>query len=214
MGFLDEKILELMNEEEENKKSATKQEEAVQSEAEELDIYQSFIEIEDERIRMIDRLLFEERLQMRMPESFQIMHPELATLKYPSERRPAIIYTDESTTINLALTITDHDLDEEEVEEFQDGMVDVLQQTQPSAKWLDEGIMLVNDVNVGVIEIVTPSLDGDIFNLMFFTPIANKALMGTFNCMEEDMEAWRPVAKAMLETLQIHSEERSGGEPL
>lgn len=203
-----------MNEEAENQKQTTEPGEIASSEKEALDIYQSFIEIEDERIRIIDRLLFEEKLQMRMPELFQEMHPELATLKYPSERRPAIIYTDESTTINLALTITNHDLDEEEVEEFQESMVDVLQQTQPSAKWLDEGITLVNDVSIGFIEIITPSLDGDIFNLMFFTPIADKALMGTFNCMEEDMEAWRPVAKAMLETLQAYSPESSGGEPL
>ena len=216
MEFLDEKIIELMNEAQENNNPASKQEETIQNqdEQEAIDIHQPVIKIDDEKVRIIDQFLFEEKLQMRMPESFQFMHPELAALKYPSERRPAIIYTDESTTINLALTITDHDLDEEGVEGFQESMVDVLQQTQSAAKWLEEGITLVSGVNVGFIEITTPSLDGDIYNLMFFTPVANKALMGTFNCMEEDMEDWRPVAKAMIETLQIHSQGPSGGEKL
>ncbi|MEG0258731.1 MAG: hypothetical protein RR651_02565, partial [Lysinibacillus sp.] len=55
----------------------------------------------------------------------------------------------------------------------------------------------------GFLEVITPAIDGDIYNLMFFASIDGQALMGTFNCMEKDIETWQPVARAMMETLQF-----------
>lgn len=210
MAFLDEKIIELMNERQ-GKNRSTPELKENDSERQEIDMYQPFISIDDEKIQIIDQPLFEGKVTIRMPKLFQLMLPELASLKYPSERRPAIIYTDDSSTINLAFNITEHPLNETNITAFQESMVEVLQQTQPSAEWFEEGVQVINDNSIGFIEVVTPALDGDIFNLLFFTPLDGKALMGTFNCMEEDMEEWRPIAKAMKETLQVYPKEIDGG---
>ncbi|MBE1555944.1 hypothetical protein [Sporosarcina limicola] len=213
MEFLDEKIIKLMNEMQEKNNPISEQKEVSQDEYEqaEIDIHQSFISINGEEIQIIEQTLFEGKVKIRMPKLFQLMLPELASLKYPSERRPAIIYTDDSTTINLAFNHTQNLLNDTGITEFQESMVEILQQTQPSAEWLEQGDRVINDKNIGFIEVITPALDGDIFNLMFFVSLDGKALIGTFNCMEEDMDDWRPVAKAMMETLQVYPKEIDGG---
>lgn len=182
-----------------------------QHELQAIDLYQDFVDIDGEDVPVIDQRILNGKITLRMPKLFSIMLPELASLKYPSERRPNIIYTDESTTINLAFNMTPHVLTEAGVAEFQENMIDVLEQAQPSAEWLDTDVIEINDKTIGFIEVITPAIDGDIFNLMFFASIDGQALIGTFNCMEEDLEDWRPIARAMMETLQFTPNGMNGG---
>ncbi|WP_238602196.1 hypothetical protein [Lysinibacillus parviboronicapiens] len=223
MKFLDEKILALRNEMREQEKHELAQKEAAlqenkpepqqeeQQELQAIDLYQDFVDIDGEDVPVIDQALLNGKITLRMPKLFSIMLPELASLKYPSERRPNIIYTDESTTINLAFNMTPHVLTETGVAEFQENMIDVLEKAQPSAEWLDTDVIEINDKTIGFIEVITPAIDGDIFNLMFFASIDGQALIGTFNCMEEDLEDWRPIARAMMETLQFTPNGMNGG---
>lgn len=226
LKFLDEKIIALRNEMREQEQHELAQQEAalkveqeepqqeVQQEIQAVDLYQYFITIDDLEVSVIDQAILEGKINLRMPKLFSIMLPELASFKYPSERRPTIIYTDESTTINLAFNMTTHSISDTEVAEFQEEMIDILEQAQPSAEWLDTDVIEINDKTIGFLEVITPAIDGDIFNLMFFASIDGQALIGTFNCMDEDFETWRPIARAMMGTLQFASNGRNGGAQL
>jgi hypothetical protein len=217
LKFLDEKIIALRNEmrEQENhelaQKEATlkKEQEPEQEDSKTIDLTQDFIEIDEQKIPVITQPVLNGKMLIRMPNLFSIMAKELASLKYPSERRPTVIYTDETSTINLALNLTDYPLRESEVEDFQENMIEVLEQAHPSAKWLDTGMMEIQEKTIAFIEIITPAIDGDIFNLMFFAALNGQTLIGTFNCMEGDLESWRPVAKAMVETFEFPLNEKN-----
>ncbi|KGR87814.1 hypothetical protein CD31_05200 [Lysinibacillus boronitolerans JCM 21713 = 10a = NBRC 103108] len=225
MKFIDEKIIALRNEmreqeqhelaqrqvaiqKEQEPEQASKQEE---QDLEKVNIYQSYIIIDDEKIGVMEQSLLDGKMTIRMPKLFSKMSTELAALKYPSDRRPNLIYTDESSSINLAFNLTPHRLQEEGVAAFQENMIDILEQAQPSADWLDTDVLKIDEKTVGFLEIITPAIDGDIFNLMFFASIEGIALIGTFNCMEEDLETWRPIARAMMESLRFASNSRNGG---
>ena len=215
MKHLDEKIIALRNEmrEQMNHESALAEKASAEKgqEIQAIDLYQTFIDIEGKPIQVIDQSIMEGKITFRMPRLFSIMDIELASLKYPSERRPNIIYTDESTTINLAFNAIQYELSDEEVEDFRDDMAEVLEQAQPSAQWMEKEMTVINDRTIGFIEVITPALDGNIYNLMFFSALDGQALIGTFNCMEDDMETWRPIARSMMETLQFASGGVGGG---
>lgn len=215
LKYLDEKIIALRNEmrEQMNHESALAEKTSAENgqEMQAIDLYQTFVDIEGKPIQVIDQSMMEGKITFRMPRLFSIMDPELASLKYPSERRPNIIYTDESTTINLAFNAIQYALSDEEVEDFRDDMAEALEQAQPSAQWMEKEMAVINDKAIGFIEVITPALDGNIYNLMFFSALDDQALIGTFNCMEEDMETWRPIARSMMETLQFIPDGGNGG---
>lgn len=218
LKYLDEKIIALRNEmrEQMNHESALAEKASAENgqEMQAIDLYQSFVDIEGKPIQVVDQKIMEGKITFRMPRLFSIMAPELAALKYPSERRPNIIYADESTTINLAFNAIQYALSDEEVEDFRDEMAEALEQAQPSAQWMEKEMAVINDKAIGFIEVITPALDGSIYNLMFFSALDNQALIGTFNCMEEDMETWRPIARSMMETLQFIPNGGNGGTQL
>lgn len=215
LKYLDEKIIALRNEmrEQMNHESASAEKAAAENgqEMQAIDLFQSFVDIEGKPIQVVDQTIMDGKITFRMPRLFSIMDPELAALKYPSERRPNIIYTDESTTINLAFNAIQYALSDEEVEDFRDDMAEALEQAQPSAQWMEKEMAFINDKTIGFIEVITPALDGSIYNLMFFSALDDQALIGTFNCMEEDMETWRPIARSMMETLQFIPDGGNGG---
>jgi len=225
MKFIDEKIIALRNEmrEQEQHELAQRQvalqkeqepepvSEQEEQDLEKVNIYQSYIIIDDEKVGVMEQSLLDGKMTIRMPKLFSKMSTELAALKYPSDRRPNLIYTDESSSINLAFNLTPHRLKEEGVAAFQENMIDILEQAQPSADWLDTDVLKIDEKTVGFLEIITPAIDGDIFNLMFFASIEGIALIGTFNCMEDDLETWRPIARAMMESLRFASNSRNGG---
>jgi len=226
LKYLDEQIIALRNEmrEQEHYELAQKEaalkaeqtppEEPIQEEQSELaaiDLYKDFVQIDEQEVPVIDQRVMDGKISFRMPKLFSIMPAQLASLKYPSERRPNIIYTDESSTINFAFNKTSHSLPDEGVAEFQENMIDVLEQAQPAAQWFDTDVIKINDKTVGFIEVMTPAIDGEIFNLMFFISIDGQALIGTFNCTEEDTETWRPIARAMMKTMQFAPNKRIGG---
>lgn len=226
MKFIDEKIIALRNEmrEQEQHELAQRQvalqkeqepeqvSEQEEQDLEKVNIYQSYIIIDEEKVGVMEQSLLDGKMTIRMPKLFSKMSTELAALKYPSDRRPNLIYTDESSSINLAFNLTPHRLKEEGVAAFQENMIDILEQAQPSADWLDTDVLKIDEKTVGFLEIITPAIDGDIFNLMFFASIEGIALIGTFNCMEDDLETWRPIARAMMESLRFASNSRNGGE--
>lgn len=226
MKFIDEKIIALRNEmrEQEQHELAQRQvalqkeqepeqvSEQEEQDLEKVNIYQSYIIIDEEKVGVMEQSLLDGKMTIRMPKLFSKMSTELAALKYPSDRRPNLIYTDESSSINLGFNLTPHRLKEEGVAAFQENMIDILEQAQPSADWLDTDVLKIDEKTVGFLEIITPAIDGDIFNLMFFASIEGIALIGTFNCMEDDLETWRPIARAMMESLRFASNSRNGGE--
>ncbi|MGC7950691.1 hypothetical protein ACPUEW_27835, partial [Bacillus sp. II_CA] len=59
-----------------------------QDNLQEVDIYQNIITIDDEEVQVIEQPLLDGKMIIRMPKLFSIMSAELASLKYPSERRP------------------------------------------------------------------------------------------------------------------------------
>ncbi|MFJ7735467.1 hypothetical protein ACIQ2D_03900 [Lysinibacillus sp. NPDC097287] len=188
-----------------NQKQSTlkENEQELQQDLQKIDLNQSSVNIDGEDIPVIDQSVLEGKITLRMPKLFSIMSPELAAIKYPSEQRPTVIYTDESTTVNLAFNLTTTALLDKGVADFQEAMIDALEQAQPSAEWLDTDVIEINDKKIGLLEVITPAADGNIFNLMFIASIDGQALMGTFNCMEKDLETWHPVARDMIETLQF-----------
>lgn len=209
MEHMDEKLLALRKETNSGNKSSDSQENDIHDE-QKIDIYADFIKLNGKLMPTTNLSLFGDTVKMRIPKIFELMPAETAALKYPSERRPKPIYTDESTSINLAFNHTDNFLDDAEMNEFQEEMVEVIKNVQPAAEFLDEGVLEIEQKPFGYIEFISPAIDDTIYNLIYLASLEERALLCTFNCLEADMEIWRPVAKAMMDSLRINIKENGG----
>ncbi|MFD2188281.1 hypothetical protein [Aquimarina celericrescens] len=147
--------------------------------------------------------LLNEKVELKIPKDFDIMSEELMKLKYPSDRRPTLVYSNESGGINIALNLTQNQASQQMIPAYQDNFVQTFKNLYPSAEWKDNGIKMINGKKVGYLELVTPAIDTEIYNLLFFTDLDGKLLLCTFNCTKKSIDKWTPIAKEIMNSLKI-----------
>lgn len=170
------------------------------------DLQQAELNLDGEKVVFARHYLLDGKVEIVMPTSFFLMSEEEAKLKYLSERRPPIIYTNESTSLNLTFNPTPYELDPDEMELFKDTMLSVLKRSQPAARWIEDGLMEVDGKTVGFCTYLTPALDCNLFLFQLFVELEGRVLIVTFNCTEEEMDDWQPLAYMMMESLKWKSE--------
>ncbi|WHX47210.1 hypothetical protein QNH46_13635 [Paenibacillus woosongensis] len=169
----------------------------------EVKLDQPFVQVGRETLSFQRYALFEDQLSLVMPSMFKPMTPQMAALKYPSERRPQLIYTNALSTINVAFNHTATPVRDKEIGEFTQGITQILRRTQKILKWYGDGVVQSPEAAVGYCEFVTPVMNGSIYNFMFFLSLEGRALMCTFNCLDQEMNDWRPVAKSIMASLRM-----------
>ncbi len=166
--------------------------------------------IEDETIEFAQIGFYENQIQMFMPVAFEEMESELMNIKYPSSRRPDYIYTSDSTSINVTMKLMEQQLKEEELEDFTEAMMNIVQKFQPGAEMLDIGMKEVNGLQIGYFDFISKALDNKIYNLMFLFIVDGHVAMGSVNCLKKEMDIWQPIAYGMLELISIENKSLDG----
>lgn len=166
--------------------------------------------IEDETIEFAQIGFYENQIQMFMPVAFEEMESELMNIKYPSSRRPDYIYTSDSTSINVTMKLMEQQLKEEELEDFTEAMMNIVQKFQPGAEMFDIGMKEVNGLQIGYFDFISKALDNKIYNLMFLFIVDGHVAMGSVNCLKKEMDIWQPIAYGMLELISIENKSLDG----
>ena len=159
--------------------------------------------INEIEIELETKTLLEDRIELKVPVDFQIMSDQLMKVKYPSENRPNLIYTDESGGINVALSLTENSASQDIIPAYADNFVQTFKNLYPSAEWKDSGVKEINGLQVGFLELVTPAIDVEIYNLMFFTELDGRLLICTFNCTRPSIDEWSPIAKEIMNSIKV-----------
>ncbi|AZH27570.1 hypothetical protein [Paenibacillus sp. M-152] len=156
----------------------------------------------DELIPLELRVILDGEIEVSVPKSFSLMPLEQTKFKYPSEHRPEVIYTSEDGTVNITFSRTESFLADEELPEFVEQMADVLRSVQPIRNWLGTQVIVNHSgLSIGMIRFVAAGVDTNLYNEILLFTHAGQVMMGTFNCMESDMEVWLSVAENTVQSL-------------
>lgn len=147
--------------------------------------------------------MLDNKVEIYIPKDFNIMTEEMAKFKYPMEKRPQLIYTNETGTVNVAFKHLPTKITQDKLEEFVGIMKKMLSKMQPSALWYGNKVIDINNRKVGYLEMITPAIDTKIYNLMFMTELDGRILMVTFNCTEPEMKALRPYSWQIMNSLKV-----------
>ncbi len=155
-------------------------------------------------IELETKTLLNGKINLKIPKSFEIMSEEMLKVKYPSERRPTLVYTNESGEINVALNLTQSKAAQNIISTYKDKFVETFKNAYPSAKWKDKDVKEINGRKVGYLELITPAIDTEIYNLMFFTDVDGKLLICSFNCTKKNIPEWTSLAKEIMNSLKVN----------
>ena len=169
----------------------------LEKESEKLDTFvtttTSGTEIETEYIRVEDNKFF-----IKVPTSFKQLDAETISQKYSGDV-PGVIFSNEETTINVAINMTDNDMKNDGIENYKTYMEGLLKEN--NGEVISSNYYEVDNHNVGQIKLISDSQDSKIYSNTIFFSYNDKLVIITFNCTSDSQEEWQGVGDFIIDSL-------------
>lgn len=157
----------------------------------------------DELLKFEKRLLFDKTFSIYMPVCFTDMPEEWKQRKYPYERKPQFIYTDNSGSVNFCFSLLKPDVEPINLKEILDGFQIVLKKMNPSYLFLDNGRSKDENFEFMWCKTSGQTIDGKIYFILFLSEIGKKLLLGTFCCPYEEKRIWDHLALKIIGSIYV-----------
>ena len=138
--------------------------------------------------------------KIKIPSEFKIMSDEIVNVKYPNGNTPSLVYTNDKTTINVALVMNDVAIKNSQIEEYAKTMESTYKNYSKDVKlkfWER------NNHKIGEMEFTTEGSDTEIYNHIITFSVNNKLRLVNFNCTKEQMSEWQEVSKFIMESIMF-----------
>ncbi|AJS58661.1 hypothetical protein [Paenibacillus sp. IHBB 10380] len=169
-----------------------------------IDITQPLVLVDGERMPFGRKELLDRKVSMILPKSFQVMNPQQVAIKYPSEHRPSLIYTNGAGSINLTFNCLDNPLTDEGLAGLTEDMSHILRFNLPIREWKGSGVREnAHGEQIGYSLYISSGLNANLYNEMGFAILEGKTLLCSFNCTEQEMKTWAPLFQSMMDSLQV-----------
>lgn len=140
---------------------------------------------------------------IKIPESFTPMDEEIIHLKYPSDNRPSIVYTNEETTMNVAVSLSDVSIKDNQIGEY----LETLKDTFKEFKDVKTNSFKRDDHTLGEISFTSTATDTEIHNHMLVFSNHEKLAIVTFNCTKELEENYKDLGDFIVNSIMFPIDE-------
>jgi hypothetical protein len=154
-------------------------------------------------IQLEEKSLLDGRLLLSIPKSFGPMGEYMLKLKYPNERRPTIIFTDESGSVNVALNHTSNRITPTDVPQLRKQTEGVFKRLYPTATWFRNELKEIGGQQCFLFDFRTPAIDTDVRNIMIGMSLDGRLLIITFNATRALESRWVPVGNQIIQSVKI-----------
>ena len=136
--------------------------------------------------------------KIKIPSEFKIMSAEIVNIKYPNGNAPSLVYTNDKTTINVALVMNDVTMKNSQIEEY----VKTMESTYKNySKDVKLNFWERNNHKIGEMEFTTKGSDTEIYNHIIAFSVNDKLRLVNFNCTKEQMNEWQEVSKFIMDSI-------------
>lgn len=139
----------------------------------------------------------ENEFYVKIPKTFKQLDYETINKKY-SGNVPNVVFSNEETTINIAISITENEMKNEQINDYIQYMEKILKNNSEivATNYYKEG-----NHNIGQIRLISKATDTNIYNNMICFSYNDKLVIVTFNCTEELREEWENIGDFVIDSL-------------
>lgn len=159
--------------------------------------------MDDKEIRFSRRTFADLGISIYMPETFEQMEEEVKEALYPLKSAPKYVFVDYEIPFQITLNQTKHKVPDEGMSRFMDISSKIIENQGPKAKVLGKGVVRIKEHNVGILEVATRAIDGNVHNVMFNISINGQIVMGNIHFPAPYVKRLAVVAKEMMDSIEF-----------
>lgn len=210
MGSIDETILKQRKAMEEFEKQRfskeTIEEEKQQS------IFEGSININKIPVTFSERALFDDRVGIWMPEDFESLPREAIAAIYLLGNKPELVFGNSYLNFSVGFHYTEHEVPNEYMGDFSKITRMILEKSGPRVRIMSEKSKRIGTHRMSSLELISHSITDTVYNIMFFTSLEGKVLIGFINFNYKYQERYIPIAKEILQSFRFLEDEEESGE--
>lgn len=134
---------------------------------------------------------------IKIPTDFHTLTTSEINKKYSGEV-PDIVFSDADSKVNIAISISDAEVRNEQIEEYLNVMIELL---ESSGDIIKSDYYEVNSHNVATIKVATSDDNERFYNHMMFFSYDDKLVVIAFNCNLDERTTWENVGDFILDSL-------------
>ncbi len=155
----------------------------------------------EENYKLVKRNPISDQFDILIPENFTAL--SVGNIKGFFIDAPSCAYTNESNDINIGFRLKDYAVNSKNtLEVYQKSYKDSFASSKVT-KLLSSNIKNVNGTKVLVMECISTTFQGSFYSMVYCTEMNEKLLLCSFNCNEAKTEELKPLAKKILDSLDI-----------
>lgn len=137
------------------------------------------------------------KFYLKIPTSFKQLDYETIIKKYNGDV-PKIVFSNEDATINIAISLTDNQMKDNQIGIYKNYMEELLKNNSEIVSTND---YQVDNHNIGSIKLITSAEGINIYNNMICFSHQEKLVIITFNCTTDLQDEWQGVGDFIIESL-------------
>lgn len=190
---IDEKILELKNSAKQAAKQPPTDEPAIKQ-----SIYDETVDLFGYPTTFADRELLDGQISLRIPEDFVALDADVVHVLYPLGNRPQLVMGNEPFYFMIGFNHTQHRIPNEQMNEFPAVARALLEKCGPQVQTVKTETILCGDRQVATMHFISQTVDEALYNLMFYTTLDERLLIGFINFRYQDRKTLAPLAEEIV----------------
>ena len=154
------------------------------------------------KLYKMQEITFDDHYSFMIPKNFQKMREEFIIRKYPQIFCPKEVYTNYYTTINIALSNIDQEIEEQNFQLFINQIIEELRNIYRKNIMITNGFDNISGNVVGDFDFITTGNDTNIYNHFFFIHTKKNPILLVINCPEDQQDLWRPLAYGIMSSMK------------
>lgn len=138
-----------------------------------------------------------EKFYVKVPKTFKQLDYETTIKKYSGDI-PGVVFSNDETTINIAINMTENTMKDSQIKEYVQYMERLL---KDDSEIVETNYYNVDNHNVGQIKLISNATDTKIYNNMIAFSYNDKLVIITFNCTEDLKDEWINVGDFIIDSL-------------
>lgn len=175
-------------------------------------IFQGSIEINKIPVTFAERRLFDGRAGIWMPEDFEPLPEEAIAAIYLLGNKPELVFANSYLTFSVGFHYTEHEVPNEYMGDFSKITRMILEKTGPKVRILSEKSRQAGRHMISSMELISHSITETVYNIMFFSSLEGRVLIGFINFNYKFQERYKPIAREILQSFRFIEDEKESGE--
>jgi len=170
-------------------------------------IFDGTIRINEIPVSFSERLLLDGDIGIWMPADFEPLTQEMINAIYLLGNKPDMVFGNAYLNLSVGFHYTKHEVPEEYMGEFGKIAKIALEKMGPKTHIYSQKVTKAGEHTVSSLELVSHTITDAVYNVMFFSSLRKKVLIGFINFNYKYFNRYHCIAEEMLQSFRFAKEE-------